>query len=190
MLRAGRLRLPGCRAFTLGDGMILTASVGLTFGALRATAPGFLERLREKSTVNSPLHQVLLGIFWCLPIALSIFSFAFLAIRFRSPNPGRISLGRQPGTIACGAAAIASTIVFSCKIISEISSEWDLDGIWTLPYSLSPYCAPVILGAWFALAFGGRWRREPGWIDRLGLTIGQSWLLLDLLWISWMIFSW
>lgn len=40
------------------------------------------------------------------------------------------------------------------------------------------YNADVSVGsAWAMLALSGRWRREPGWLDALGVGLGVFWLV-------------
>ena len=39
---------------------------------------------------------------------------------------------------------------------------------------------PMILGAWIALAFQGRWRPIPTWTDQAGCVLGACFLLIYL----------
>ena len=34
----------------------------------------------------------------------------------------------------------------------------------------------AIMGGWLALWFSGRWRAEPGWIDRMSQVVGWEWI--------------
>ena len=43
----------------------------------------------------------------------------------------------------------------------------------------------AVLVAWLILALSGRWRRERGWIDAVGLVLGLVWVgLLGLDWLA------
>ena len=61
-------------------------------------------------------------------------------------------------------------------------------GFWT---TTSDRVGLVVAGAWLILALSGRWRADPGWIDRLGCALGAcwvGWLLVEL--IPWTFLQW
>ena len=36
--------------------------------------------------------------------------------------------------------------------------------------------AAAVIGGWLGLRLAGRWRPDPGWIDRLGRILGWTWI--------------
>jgi hypothetical protein len=112
-------------------------------------------------------------------IALSMVS--LLAMRLRRPRPNLRSLSRQPGAVACAAAAAAmaagGVIVLMLMLClderNSIVDHPEAQHPWQIVQSRIAVAVPA---AWFILAWSGRWRSEPSWIDRLGRTLGAYWI--------------
>jgi len=55
--------------------------------------------------------------------------------------------------------------------------------VWPSPSDQPPHlllafsAASAVGSAWLILFVGGRWRAEPGWIDRFGRLLGAVWLV-------------
>jgi hypothetical protein len=102
-----------------------------------------------------------------------------LIVRLLPRRPPLRRLSRQPGTVACAAAALAMVagggIVLSMvyfrgvRISSADAYSW--------PF-VEARIMPAVAAAWVALAWGGRWRPEPSWIDRAGRAFGSYWIVL------------
>ncbi len=159
--------------------MILVASSALIFAGVRLSSDIFREYLAEETSGSNSLRQwatslstddvvyyVLSGvvlIFWGFAFSLTP---AFLIIRLRRPRPSFRDLVLQPGVVACEATLLGHGLT-----VSQALFEW-------LPEPL--YWAAVATSiplAWAALAMRGRWRPEPGWIDRLGRILGVCWVV-------------
>lgn len=114
---------------------------------------------------------------------LVAWTFALVAIRLRAPRPGFRRLARQPGFVACGAAAPAALLCAGSGLGFLVSGSRFRVG----PASFIGYTPELcfsVVGAWLALAASGRWKAEPSWIDRTGRAIGVLWIVSNVLhWI-------
>lgn len=117
---------------------------------------------------------------------------ALLVLRLRRPRPGWRRLSRQPGAVAC-AAATAALLAGGVLVLSRYMSMANPMGSnrvniplvhmpnelawgshdWPVLESRIP---PAVVSAWLVLAFCGRWRAEPSWIDRTGRVFGSFWV--------------
>jgi hypothetical protein len=176
----GMLMPQSLRKLTLSDAMILIAVTAAAFATARACAlhaiPG-----------SSPVFTVrMTTIFVALSLTISL-----IPLRLRQPRPRR--LGRQPGTVACCAVALA--LVF---ILAEQASSWlrpvpgpamaephyrTINLVFNL-LRLDLY-SPAVAGAWLALALSGRWRPERDWLDRAGRGLGVRWIVAPHI-VSWL----
>lgn len=131
----------------------------------------------------------------CGPVAVPTLlagTLAILTLRARRPRPAWRRLARQPGAVACGAAAVASAILVAMIVLADALThdgspnlidlrDWFSSGALGLIKHLTSTVGCVVLGAWLALASGGRWAAEPSWIDRSGRLLGACWIGLFLL---------
>lgn len=113
-------------------------------------------------------------------------AFTLLILRLRRPRPQWWRVMDQPGTAAAVAVVVAILIEESLKLEEGIRlflasgmSRWNLLELeiynyWCLD---GPYQELAVVVAWTLLALGGRWRREPGWLDAFGLALGGFWLV-------------
>jgi hypothetical protein len=106
-----------------------------------------------------------------------------LALRSRRPRPNLRRLTLEPGTAACGIAALGMTVAgLLTFLVLTIPGNWR--GAPSMLLRLMPltsYMAAVpVAAAWGLLAASGRWRPEPTWIDRAGRALG-AWLILVVL---------
>jgi hypothetical protein len=114
-------------------------------------------------------------------------SIAVLGLRLRRPRPGLRRLARQPGFVACTAAAIVlgirmanlASVAGVITLDSPGSSFWGeifddgmRDSLGSIPSDVG--CAVAV--AWTIQGLGGRWRPEPSWIDRTGRVLGALWI--------------
>lgn len=112
-------------------------------------------------------------------IALSMV--CLLAMRLRRPRPNLRSLSRQPGAVACAAAA-AATAAGGIIVLTMLLRGDDWRFLQDHPEASHPWQivqSPVSIAvpsAWFMLAWSGRWRSEPTWIDRMGRVLGAYWI--------------
>ena len=171
------------RPFTIVDAMILIAATAVGLGVTRDwTEPFLMDMLRvyevpPASGLVNTAEAVL------TPITL-YWTIAVVGIRLRRPRPSLRRLGRQPGLVACLAVILATLIHFSLTRYWVLFSGKARPGeVSTLLMNLSPshLVAPGVAVAWMVLAVSSRWRPDPGWIDRLGRSVGFA--LLDLLMI-------
>ncbi len=170
--RSRRAARPGppCRRFGLGDAMILVA--GAAVGTL-----GVQDRLLGHLPGEWAREADLLA-----ELVLMLASCLVLAFRLRSPRPSLRRVARQPGAVACFAAVgimIASDANWLASL--TLAGGWgDVGPIgewaWLLLDLPHRACAAAVPICWALLAFGGRWRPEPGWIDGCGRALGWGWI--------------
>lgn len=161
-------RIP-CRKFTLADIMILVA----------ATAAGFALGRFMLESVNLPQFNA-------YPMeagssVLSTLTLGFLVLRLKHPRPAARVLFRHPGS-AAGLVALVAVSVWAATvgIAALMPPRHHQDPLDAFAYvGLSGGAA--VLGAWVLLRVTRMGRREPGWIDRLGLALGCAWIALMLL---------
>ena len=174
---------PPCRAFTLGDAAIVVAGSALWMAAGRDE----LLRLAHRE-----YHNFYMG-FMFAGMTLNVAALTVLALRLRSPRPPLRRLARQPGAVACS-GVVGQLIVHDILRYPAFIKDWDSDFAgwlerweWMLfhtDYFNHQSCtAAVVPVLWLLLLAGGRWRPEPGWIDRAGRLVGWSW-------IAWLVAGW
>ena len=174
-----------CRPFSLGDAMIFVAAaaVGLAlvqgsgmfallWSNLRALPfgmlPGwsawwvYLTKTNRGGTETIVLLASNVMVAFLMPLTV-----AYLIARLRRPRPALRRLWWQPGMIA----SEAWLVTFGLGAFLEIGQPPGLRKVW-FAFALVPL--PL---SWVVLALSGRWRREPGWIDRLGVGLGIGWCL-------------
>jgi hypothetical protein len=165
--------------------MLFIAALALGTFAIRTTFPD-MRILWSKLIRDDPPGYWYL---WAFQVSLSVVSVylefltpAILIIRLRQPHPSLRRLGRQPGLIAC----VVVTVALALDSV-RVASIWSRgSGILWVPTVLVDYAQHVgfaLMGGWIALLLSGRWRSEPGWVDRLGRLLGINWIAVAVL--SW-----
>jgi hypothetical protein len=152
-------------------------------------------------------HAFSVGISWTIPFAMTL-TIALVALRFRSPRPTFRRIARQPGAVACASALAAIAFRLgaevSCWVLGYLTrpqSQVNLPsppsvrldnpgfhppaGQWLrnallepFPILVSPSVAIAVTVGWCVLRASGRWRSDPGWIDRSGRWLGSFWIAL------------
>jgi hypothetical protein len=136
-----------------------------------------------------------------LPVPV-LWSIALFGLGLRRPRPALRRLVRQPGFVAAGAVALVAAIRlagFFTLIVRTIGNPYQTMGlqffqtfaltVWYRgPVSAGTIYNPAyfassafgtstaVVAAWLLLAVSGRWRSEPGWLDRLGRGLGAFWV--------------
>jgi len=171
-----------CRRFTLGDAMVLIAATACGFALLR----GFDTYQRRSQAdwtlggmqllVTIPYARRILGL--QAPMWLTPWTLAALLLRLRSPRPCLRRVMRQPGALASMLAAVACAT--SLVMIGKQAAILPLRSPWPVLVPLFELCGQLagilIAGGWLTLALGRAGRRDPGWIDALGTSLGACWL--------------
>ena len=183
-------RLAKSRPFGISDAMILTAGVAFALAAsnhLFALLADMVGRLYQACSAHAGDLPTRPGTFWdfvrdpgrnTLWYAFQIgfagivgFTPAWIVVRLRSPRPSRLALLGQPGLVA------ALAMVFGFFWGTGALMIWlpdRFDGITAMPSAMGG----AVALAWMGLVVVRRWRPEPGWIDRLGRSLG--WLAIGL----------
>jgi hypothetical protein len=167
---------PKCRAFTLGDAMILIIALALGLAIARPgiALVGNAIRSLPRNRFGTLAGAVSLGRF--LNILLLNFLFfllpAFLILRLKRPRAPLRSMIGQPGFAAC-AAAVAIVLAF---LPSEVLPPSGLarQVMEIAAQVLMPAAVPL---AWVSLIVTRRWAPEPSWIDRSGRILGAMWMI-------------
>jgi hypothetical protein len=184
---------PPRRRITLFDLMVLTAATAAGLSIVQFAWPG---------------KAVVAGIFtppvwqpgyptkaWMVPIAdrvvpflpcLAAWTGAFVITRLRGPRPRPRRLVLQPGLVAAVAALlvllIESVLLFGCARIDgrfgwssrQSIALFVVNGVVLLAH----HAGWAVAVSWCTLAFTGRWRAEPSWVDRWGRALGCTWIIL------------
>jgi len=185
------MRMTPYRKFTLLDAMILVAATAPALALMRDRWPLDIESQRLYTNILMQLRDNILTI----SFAAAMWSLAGLVLRLRQPRPDVRFLTRQPGMVACMAAAVVLAIrlinfgsVLSILVIDGAyfwpgmsALDWDPENWRGIPSEIG--CA--VAAAWIIQAAGGRWRSEPSWIDRMGRILGIYWILtIPFAWFS------
>jgi hypothetical protein len=118
-----------------------------------------------------------------------------LLLQLRPPRPRPRRLTRQPGFVACAAAAAGMTAGGISGIALAVLGQPHLRFLNNALFNLLPQIdlvptqvtswsyveagiTPAIVTAWIAQALGRRWRPEPTLLDRAGRVLGAYWILL------------
>ncbi|MFO0959915.1 MAG: hypothetical protein U0800_21180 [Isosphaeraceae bacterium] len=117
---------------------------------------------------------------------------SMLAVRLRGPRAPLRRLTCQPGAVASltaftyGASQdlayypIRDLVYLDPSQILEMYREPDPRWVHDLFGPTNQGIGYAVLAAWIILILGGRWRPEPGWIDRLGIALGSAWIVRSL----------
>ncbi len=196
MVDAGPNPVERCRPFSVGDAMIFVAAaaVGMAqpLGRLRLQSLWSALRTLPFGTLSgwSGWWVYITRTSWrnteeILAITISIVgeflrpvTVAFLVARLRRPRPALGRVWWQPGMLANEAILLT----FGLLALVDMYQPKGYLTFWRIFI-----VAPLPLG-WSALALSGRWRREPGWIDRLGVAIGAG-SCLEFLAVYWLVVS-
>ena len=160
--------------------MVLLGATAVGLGVARDWAGDFLTDMLRVYEVPPASGLVNTAEAVLTPITLC-WTIAVVGIRLRRPRPSFRRLGRQPGLVACLAVILATLIHFSLARYWVLFPGKARPGeVSILLMNLSPphLIAPAVAVAWMVLAVSGRWRPNPGWIDRLGRSVGFAWLAL------------
>ncbi len=169
------------RRFSLADLMVLVAATGAGLAILRP----YREAMAGPNWQNASPHlrtiETLYGAWSCVAACWML---ALLALRLRRPRPGLGRLLVRPGHVACCVAAAALALGGLHELVRIASRDPNRmpDSYQQLWITVSSGVGPTVAGAWLLLALGGRWRPDPGWIDRLGRLLGCCWIGWILLW--------
>ncbi len=177
---------PAGSRFTILDAMILVAATAAGIALLRATGFGVkeLQIWMSRPGITAGMRKFELiqyGLSVPLP-CLTTWTFAFLILRLRQPRPHMRRLFRQPGIIACSAAALAVSIEAGW-ILSLLATRSRFIQLETVFVGYAQQVSFSVAGAWLTLALSGRWKSETSWIDRLGRALGFAWIVTTI--ISW-----
>jgi hypothetical protein len=186
----------------LGDAMILIVAAALAMAITKQVdaRPPFILVIGAvpiSAFGSEAMGATLWIVKWISPWLVTLAG-ALLVIRCRQPRPRLRRIWRQPG-------ALASTLGILALIFVGLVSLGRpaflflilLLGGFPGPYTNPPmgladilgdatfYGGTLILGSWLTLALAGRFRREPGWIDGLGILVGSCWITAHLIsWVS------
>lgn len=172
--------------------LVAAVALGLTLDRWRAT-----EMPSPPPGVNGLgvgashwLHALSMGRASCFIVAMAL---VLIPLRWMRPRPSSARVLRQPGAVACLAivgmiAANLSLLALSGAIVVAVQPSDAPPRIYSNWYYWE-WCVrriPMgVIGAWTALALGGRWSPERSWIDRAGIALGLYWVALYLLGVFW-----
>ena len=166
---------------TLADLLILVAAAAVGMAMLRP----YLAALAAPSfgTMTHPSIRTIEATYGIWSIIAAWWMLALLLIQYRRPHPRRGRLARRPGHAACCAAAVALALGAGHQLArlawpNPARVPFSFYQLWI---TVSVQVGPTVLGAWLLLVLSGRWRADPGWVDRLGRLLGSCW-------IGWMLF--
>jgi hypothetical protein len=170
---------PKCRKLTVRDGMLLVGAAALGLGGYR-----FYEGFHILIAFRKDYEWILRATS-CL-VAMTV---GFLIVRLLPPRPSRRRLLTQPGMVAaCTVLLYALPTALAMAIMIVKHRRWLSSMDWhdvvgeTLEFvnqTLPTFGGVSVFLAWAILVMGGRWHRENGWIDGLGIALGLGWVVLS-----------
>ncbi len=166
--------------------MILTAATGVGLCGIEAYLVHFWE-VSLRALVTRPLKFEPLEIAHRVELLMvptvAMLTITLIALRFRGPRARFRRLARQPGFVACWAAALGLLVV-ACLVTGEALATdrftFILDDYALLVFA-EVFPGLAVLASWLTLATTGAWHSEPDWIDRFGRALGVLWLLLAIM---------
>jgi hypothetical protein len=184
---------------TIGDMMILVATSCVALSMARLLDHF---RLKNNSSIINGISVYFFIDTWIAPWLIWL-SIAYVTMRLRRPRqPLRLILG-QPGAVSallCIVAIVFGGLLFLGRFVLAFSPMTSRRaGVWSSSRSLMllvtqiignviSFGGTLVLGSWLTMTLLGRFRREPGWIDGLGIVVGAGWIAADLVrWISFQI---
>ncbi len=188
---------PRCRPFNVLDGMILVAATAVGCWSTPPSLPQWFRTLwlihanpmaahYETNLVTASVGRLVCETLSRLGLqgmhVWLAWTLACGALRLRRPRLAERRLGRQPGWVAsCVVAAmflvaigLDKLVLWIARAIPELFIIVDGSDYW-MPIGCC-LAAPAVVGGWLTLRLGGRWRPEPGWIDRAGRVLGWGWI--------------
>ncbi len=190
---------PPRRRLSLLDLMILVGSCAVGLGACRFavaallqgnTSLGNLIARPEVWTFREVVVRVIDGVVLVL-VVFGPWTFALPALWLRSPRPSWRRLMTRPGFTACLAAVLGMVAGGLVTTLTALVRQPMVVVTWLSPFAwLRIFLLDVIivdagravLIAWTFQALAGRWRPEPGPLDRLGLALGWLWIVAGVVW--------
>jgi hypothetical protein len=184
-----------CRKFTVLDALIMIAAIAIGLAWTRyfqnSEAGGesypYIDGMA--GPVSAFRHGIELANWWVVGLSycMAVVTITLLVLRLRERPRKRLRyLTRLPGAVAGGAVSL--TVLWdlsyaAIEVLIGITSGGPFDSIWEFTYLLQSgeNAGVAVAVAWVLLATSGRWRREPGWLDGIGLALGIFWLLQVLL---------
>ena len=196
------MRQTPCRPFTPIDAGILAGATGawlaIVWPRQAVGTPAFWQRRimtrpydvtylhGTTARIRSQSIGELPGVLFLFALFLSL---AFLAIRLRRPRPTLRRIMTQPGSVAALTAIVVGVGSFLCEgarlgVRFAMTGKPPTSFSWWKECSLaSEHVGLVVAATWIILAMARRWRREPGWIDGIGILIGSLWLMVSLVFL-------
>jgi hypothetical protein len=196
------MRSPPSRRCGLLDLMALIAATAVGFGLARTYSLAVLDNeLKPYPFLPKVLLTIWARILATLPVPV-MWSIAVFGMGLRRPRRGLRRLARQPGFVACGAVTLVGairlvgllTLVARTLGNRSYATSLGVGGAFSVTVSYpgpvnyatvysSAYFASsafaasmAVAAAWLLLGASGRWRSEPGWLDRLGRGLGSYWV--------------
>jgi hypothetical protein len=184
-----------CRSFTILDAMILIAAIAIGFawaryfetsgGTYQSEYPDADER-DYSSKIRANVEKLN---WWRLSLShfVAVFTVAMLVLRLWGEPWKRLRyLIRLPGTVVGGAVSMTVLMDVGNSILEILTSIYTYehrDEFTQYAYLIfsgqnAGVATAVALGL---LAISGRWRRESGWLDGMGLALGVFWIFQGLL---------
>ena len=183
---------PVRRRFNLGDLVIVVGAAAGFFGLVRRF---WLDPTPDGWTFATPYSVVTSGNrartwFEMMGTGWVVATFALLVLRARGPRPRWRRLMRQPGWVACFAAALACVVSLGYFQAQSFAASLAIPALGgdaivrdDVRFTISPPGTGLVGGlavlvAWVLLRADGRWAAERSWVDRSGRVIGVGWLFL------------
>jgi hypothetical protein len=174
-----------CRKFSLMDGLLVIVALALVFAGWRGET-----RFRPAFEGVTTIQQWASEAHAHVRFPLMLLTYLILGLRLRRPRPTLRRLTCQPGAVAAFAMVFLGLGCFVNNRITEntVGFYQPMQGRVTFEHwiyfffksGLSAASGYVVAIVWSLLVIGGRWRPEPGWIDRSGRVLGWCWIVWGL----------
>jgi hypothetical protein len=175
--------------------LIAVVGVALTMTRSYVRCFSVLNSLVSTEPSNVRVMGVRECLYACVPL-LVLLSAVLLPLRLARPWRRFRRIARLPGLTVSYAAAVALVFALAWAGLDQRTRLWNTHfadiGVLTLGDTLvlrviatKDMIGSAVAVTWLILWFGGGWRPEPTWIDRLGRFLGAFWVVFGVaLWVD------
>jgi hypothetical protein len=193
----------GVRRFTISDGMILVAALGVGLAWTAKLVPYMFKASPVGGGIGVPQLAGWEPLFKATILAmptLMVLTLTMPILRFRGPRPPWRRLAGQPGVtatlaglltiFACAGLYFGTAAVYSRPVLPNwramLTVEFFVEMVEVLMIA-APLIGLAVASAWASLLWQRRWRCEASWVDRLGRAVGVGWVgMIPVMGLFWM----
>lgn len=163
------------RRFVVADAMILTAATAAAFSCLSMPLERRLRFISDGRIIDHLRPATLVGVSFIACWGLAVLVIELWPLPLRSKRSFR-----YPGFVACITATTGALAKLLTLLIWGLSENYRFES-WYVPSILGQLIEPAamsVMAGWITLWLTGRSETRSDWINRFGIFIGSSWIVL------------